>query len=61
MKRMLIENVTKNNESIERTAQFLPIEIGGLLRHFYEQSRRKQQQEDSKHQATTMVDKELEI
>ena len=41
--------------------QFLPIEIGGLLRHFYEQSRRKQQQEDGKHKAVTMVDKQLDL
>lgn len=37
------------------------IDLDDFMNDFYEQSRRKQQQEDGKHKAVTMVDKELEI
>jgi hypothetical protein len=37
------------------------IDLDDFMNDFYEQSRRKQQQEDGKHKAVTMVDKELDL
>ena len=37
------------------------IDLDDFMNDFYEQSRRKQQQEDGKHKAVTMVDKQLDL